>query len=402
MSSDSDFFDVVIIGASIAGNYLAYLLSRFHMRVLIIEEHSEIGLPLQCAGIISKKLTHLIELPSNLIYNRVKIARLVSPSGSSIKLSGNEEPYIIDRIGLDRLFYERVKNNKNIKYLLGEKFKSFDYIVHEEKQIIELKTSSKSFKTQILIGCDGPLSTVAKKLNNTNDLLYAFQVRIKADFNENEASMYFHQHWKELFGWIVPEGNHVYRIGIASKKNPSKAFRRFTKLIGINQNDAIERLGGLIPYGMMKKCAFDNVLLLGDAACQVKATTGGGIVMLLTAAKFAAICVKKCLEIGNSSRKFIQRNYENPLRATIGKQLKIHYIIRKLLENLTVQEFETLFRIIKSNKIEKLISLYGDMDFPKDLAYGMLKNWLFQKFIIKLGLKHPTLIVKIIFIYFFS
>ena len=92
MSSESDFYDVVIIGASIAGNYLAYLLSKFRVRVLIIEEHSEIGLPLQCAGIISKKLSNLIDLPSNLILNRVKIAKLVAPSGCSINLSGNEEP----------------------------------------------------------------------------------------------------------------------------------------------------------------------------------------------------------------------------------------------------------------------------------------------------------------------
>lgn len=402
MSSESDFYDVVIIGASIAGNYLAYLLSRFQVRVLIIEEHSEIGLPMQCAGIISKKLTELVELPSHLILNRVKIAKLVSPSGSSIRLSGNEEPYIIDRIGLDRLFYEKVRNNENIKYLLGEKLRSFDYIVYKNKQVIELKTSSKTFKTQLLIGCDGPLSTVAKKFSKGNDLLYAFQVRIKADFDENEALMYFHRHWKELFGWIVPEGNHIYRIGIASKKNPSKAFRLFTKLIGINLKDAIESLGGLIPYGLMKKCAFNNVLLIGDAACQVKATTGGGIVMLLTAANFAANCIKKCFKEENFSKKFIQKNYEKPVRVRIGNQLKIHYIIRKILENLTAQEFDSLFRIIKSNNIEKLISLHGDMDFPRDLAYRMLRNWRFQKFLLKLSLKHPILIIKIILIYIFS
>ena len=401
MSSDSDFFDVVIIGASIAGNYLAYLLSKFHMSVLIIEEHSEIGLPLQCAGIVSKKLNSLIELPSNLILNRVKVAKLVSPSGSSIKLSGKEEPYIIDRIGLDRLFYEKVRAHKNIKYLMGEKFHSFEHVIHEKKKIVELKTSSKTFKTNLLIGCDGPLSTVSKKFNKTNDLLYAFQVRIKADFSENEALMYFHPQWKELFGWIVPEGNHIYRIGIASKKNPSKAFKIFTKLIGINQKNAIERLGGLIPYGMMKKCAFDNVLLLGDAACQVKATTGGGIVMLLTAARFAADCIKKCFENGNFSKKFIQKNYEKPVRARIGNQLKIHYIIRKILETLTPKEFDALFQIIKSSHIEKLISLHGDMDFPKDLAYRMLKNWLFQRFLLKLGLKHPILIIKLALIYIF-
>jgi digeranylgeranylglycerophospholipid reductase len=401
MSSESDFFDIIIIGASIAGNYLAYLLSKFHLKVLIIEEHSEIGLPLQCAGIISKKLNRLINLPLNLILNRVMIAKLVSPSGRAIKLSGDEEPYIIDRIGLDRFFYDKISTNKNIKYLLEEKFQSFNYIIEHKKKIVEIKTSSGVFKAKILVGCDGPVSLVAKGCNLSNDLLYASQIRIKADFPENEAMLYFHPYWKELFGWIVPEGNNLYRIGIATKTNIAKAFRKFTKLIGINPKDAIERQGGLIPYGTMKKCAFDNMLLLGDAACQVKATTGGGIVMLLTAAKVAANCIKKCFEKREFSKKFIKKQYEMPTKTLIGSQLKIHYIIRKILEALTPTEFDSLFRIIKSNRIEKLISIYGDMDFPKELTFKVLRSFLFQKFIFKFSIKHPLLIIKMILIYIF-
>ena len=401
MSANSDFFDVVIIGGSIAGNYLAYLLSELRLKIIIIEEHSEIGLPFQCAGIISQKLGRLINLPSNLILNRVKIAKLISPSGLTMKLSGDEEPYIIDRIGLDRFFYDKISTNKNIKYLLEEKFQSFNYIIEHKKKIVEIKTSSGVFKAKILVGCDGPVSLVAKGCNLSNDLLYASQIRIKADFPENEAMLYFHPYWKELFGWIVPEGNNLYRIGIATKTNIAKVFRKFTKLIGINPKDAIERQGGLIPYGTMKKCAFDNMLLLGDAACQVKATTGGGIVMLLTAAKVAANCIKECFKKGEFSKKFIKKQYEMPTKTLIGSQLKIHYIIRKILEALTPTEFDLLFRIIKSNRIEKLISIYGDMDFPRKLAFKILRSFLFQKFLFKFSMKHPLLIIKIILIYLF-
>jgi digeranylgeranylglycerophospholipid reductase len=402
MSFDSDFFDVVIIGGSIAGNYLAYLLSRFQLKILIIEEHSEIGLPLQCAGIISKKLNHLINLPSNLILNRVKIANLVSPSGSAIQLSGDEEPYIIDRIGLDKYFYNKIRANKKIKYLLGEKFQSFNYVIEYDKKNIEIKTSSNVFKAKILVGCDGPVSSVAKGFHQSNDLLYASQIRIKAEFPENEVMLYFHPYWKELFGWIVPEGNNLYKIGVATKSNIAKAFKIFTKLISVNLKDAIDRQGGLIPYGTMQKCAFENVLLLGDAACQVKATTGGGIVMLLTAAKVAANCIKKCFEKQEFSKKLIKKQYEKPAKSLIGNQLKLHYIIRKILEALTPTEFDFLFRIIKSNRIEKLISLYGDMDFPRELAFKILRSFLFQKFLFKFSIKHPLLIIQIIKIYFFQ
>ena len=105
-----DYFDLVIIGASIAGNYLCSLISNYNLKIAIIEEHNNIGLPLQCAGIISKKLGQLIDLPENLILNRVNVAKLVAPSGRSIELSGNEEPYIIDRIGLDKHFFDKINH----------------------------------------------------------------------------------------------------------------------------------------------------------------------------------------------------------------------------------------------------------------------------------------------------
>ena len=57
MDQNIEKYDVIIIGASLSGNYLAYLLSNFNLKIAIIEEHQDIGLPFQCAGIISKKLT---------------------------------------------------------------------------------------------------------------------------------------------------------------------------------------------------------------------------------------------------------------------------------------------------------------------------------------------------------
>jgi len=117
--------------------------------------------------------------------------------------------------------------------------------------------------------------------------------------------MYFNPRWKELFGWIIPEGKGIFRIGMACSQNLVKNFRFFLKKIKIKISQKIDQQGGLIPYGMMNKIAFNNMLLLGDSGCQVKATTGGGIINILTAAKYAANCIKKCIKIDNFSRKVI-------------------------------------------------------------------------------------------------
>jgi digeranylgeranylglycerophospholipid reductase len=400
MSLDSDYYDVCIVGASIAGNYLTYLLSKSNLKIVVIEDHKEIGIPFQCAGIISQKLDQLIELPTDIILNRVNIAKIVNPSGKFINLTGDDHPYIIDRVALDRLYYNKIKDDPNITYYFGERYKSFEYRIDIDTKYLLIETSNRNLKAKMLVGCDGPLSSVGKQLNVQNNVLYASQIRTKANFNEQEAAMYFDPHWKQLFGWIVPEGNQIYRIGLASSKNVNNYFKRFLKKLDIDFNNKIDKQGGIIPYGIMNKIAFDNIMLLGDSAGQVKATTGGGIVMLLTAAGYASDCIRLCFKNENFSKGFIKKYYEKPCYRTIGRELKLHYLIRLILERFNNKDFEIFFKIIKENRIEHLITLYGDMDFPRALIIKLLRNRSVLSFIFKFLIKNPAIIFKILKLFF--
>lgn len=394
-------YDVCIIGGSIAGNYLAYLLSKSEKKIVVIEEHKEIGLPFQCAGIISKKLTQLINIPKKIILNRVKTAKLVSPSGKSIELTGDEEPYIVDRIALDKLFYEKNLSKNNVTYLLGEKFRNFAYIGTNTQKYLKIETSKRTFNAQILVGCDGPLSTVGKLLGIQNKNIYGTQIRINGDYNEDLAFMYFDPRWKELFGWIVPEGGGVYRIGMGAGKEISQNFILFLTSLNIKTENAISQQGGLIPIGKMNKCAFENILLVGDSAGQVKATTGGGVVMLLSASKIAAECINKCFQENNFSKKTIRKYYEKPCKKTIGKQIKVNYLIRLVLEQMDSIDFDKIIEIVQTTKIGEIISLHGDMDFPLNLILKLAKNPIFLKFIFRFLKKNPDIILNLVKALFF-
>lgn len=398
MTDSVEEFDICIVGASIAGNYLSHLLSKTDLKVVIIEEHEDIGLPLQCAGIISQKISKLISLPNKIIKNRVQIAKLVSPTGNSIELSGNETPFIIDRVLLDRHFYALAKTNDNLRFYLGERVKSLSINKETPNQSITITTSRRILKAKLLVGCDGPISFVGNFLNIRNKLLYATQIRIKAQFSENKAVLIFNPRWKELFGWIVPEGDKIFRIGIACSSQIRENFMFLLESLNINYQDRIDQQGGLIPYGMMNNCAFDNIILLGDAAGQVKATTGGGIVMLITAAKIASKCIQKAFNAKDFSKKFLKNHYELPCKKSIGRELKIHFLIRKILELFDKNDFDSFFKIVKEYQIEKIISVYGDMDFPRELVNKMLKNPIIIKFLLKFIIRKPIHLVKFLFI----
>ena len=95
-------------------------------------------------------------------------------------------------------------------------------------------------------------------------------------------------------------------------------------------------------------------------------------------------------------KRYIKKNYEKPCSQTIGKELKLHYVIRLILENFRDKDFENFFKLIKENKIEHLVSLYGDMDFPKALVIKLLRKRSVLSFIFKFLIKNPVIIFKIL------
>ena len=396
------YCDVAIVGGNIAGAYLAYLLSSKNINVIVIEEHLETGKPMQCSGIISRKLLKLVEVEPQIILNRIKKAILVSPSGKSIEMSGNEKPVVIDRSAFDYSFYQKAKINGAL-FLFKEKFRSYKTSknkIFNEYNII-IYTNKRKIYSKIIVGADGPLSKVAKQNNIRYNIIYGVQIRAKYEFQLDRVKMYFNPKWKELFGWIIPEGNGICRIGLGVYKNPRHNFDEFLKLIGLNKNNIISYNSGVIPYGYIRKLALDYGLLLGDAGCMVKATTGGGVIMLLIASKIASESIEGAIKSNNYSKSYFKKRYEKVVKKKIGKELKIHYIIRKMLEKFSDEDYDQLFDVIEKNsKINEIINLYADMDFPKSLILKLLTNRNIILFGIKFLFKNLTFLLDLIKIFF--
>ncbi len=406
--------DVCIIGGSIAGNYLAYLLAKEKINCVVVEEHAELGKPFQCAGIISQKILKLMEFPPDIILNRVSIAEIVGPNLESIKMSGKESPIIIDRVKFDAFFGKKAQE-MGVKYLLQEKYishwalkkKNGNSSFNLAESRIVIQTNKRNIKAKIIVGADGPFSKVAKRFKIKNTVIPATQARIRINYPKNQTSLYFHSDYKELFGYIVPEGkDNICRIGIASLKRPNYNFKRFLgrikKYNPIKNSSSrktyhfIDRQGGVIPFGFPKHIAFQNTVLVGDSACMVKATTGGGIVMLVSAAKILSISIKKAILLDNYSKMFFINEYEKPIQKTIGRELKIHYLIRLLLLRLNSKEFNDLFKLVQDPDIQKIIQNYADMDFPLLFVKKLIFKKAFLKYSISLFIKHFKIIGQFI------
>jgi flavin-dependent dehydrogenase len=139
---------------------------------------------------------------------------------------------------------------------------------------------------------------------------------------------------------------------------------------GLHKNIKISTQAGAIPlFDKGFPTQRSNIYLIGDAAGQVKATTGGGIVPALRASKV----LRDCIANG--------RNYDREWKRTVGKELSMHARIRKILDKMSEKDYTDTFKKIRNAKIG---------DSSRDNVVPML---------LKLLLKKPSLIklVKYLF-----
>ena len=83
--------------------------------------------------------------------------------------------------------------------------------------------------------------------------------------------------------------------------------------------------------------------MVGDAATQVKATAGGGIVQGMIAAK---VLSKALME---------NKNYELMWRKSIGLGLYVHLLARKIMDKFNYKDWSYFFDLFKSPKLRAVL-----------------------------------------------
>lgn len=379
-------YDVAIVGGGPVGSTLAYQLSSKGLSVCIIEKKKEVGYPLQCAGIVSSHINQLNEIPKNLILNKIKGAFLHSPN-HILKVEKEEDvAYVMDRVGYDQyLFNKAIKNNVK---LINQKAVSFDL----ERGEVFLNNDEK-ISSKIIVGSDGYYSQVSKAMGNNNDFFKASQYLVK--FN-NDDIREFRKSDIEIdeyvdtcafskvfpgFIWIIPSQDNLYRVGLFSNldyKEQKETLNEFLKT-NFNEYEVIERYSGAIPIFDENNILVKNRgLLIGDAACQIKPTSGGGLLLGFDACRIASEYIEKAIKKDDVSilGKYSKNFYEKYLKE-FNYQLKV----QKTLTILSDDDLDYLFNKLKENNCEEIISKYGDMDKQSLLIKEFIKRGLIFKII---------------------
>lgn len=340
---------ISIIGAGPAGSYLAHLLAKNNYEVSVFEEHSKIGHPMQCTGIITSALNDIMQIKKEFLLNKVNLLKVFSPSGHNLTFKTKRPNLIIDRTKFDQHIANKAMD-QGAKIHLNHK-----YITNKGK---EVHFKNKKINTDILVGADGPFSKVARENNlfNNRKFIQGIQVRAKIVVDPEIVEIWLGY---GLFGWVVPESNKIAKIGIVSKNNSIEAFNSFFSKRAKNSKIISHNSGAIPIYNKNIQAQKDFVYLLGDAATMVKATSLGGVVQGFLASNCLCESLTKNLD------------YEKLWRKKIGKDLLYSLWIHKIFSNFTIKDHNLLIKNLAKEKTKKLLEKF-DRDFVSEFLFKVL------------------------------
>lgn len=384
-------YDVAVVGAGPAGAIAAKYSALNGASTLLIEEHAFIGSPVQCTGLISTAALEECETgEGKFVLNRMKGAFVYSPDGEELKVEGKEvKAYVIDRKIFDRVLAGQALD-AGATLLLKTRFTG----IERGKISVISCGEKKEIFADVVIGADGIQSSVARAsgLARCEKFLSGAQFEAPYDAKDPEFVEIFlgNDIAPGFFAWAVPFKG-LARIGLA--KNQGEPARHYLEnlikhpvVASRYRGSRTEFVLGGIPLGAPKKTATDSVMLVGDAAGQVKPTSGGGIYM-------GAVCAKIAGEVAaKASRKEAElEEYEKRWRGAVGRELAIGMRIHKSLGKLSDENLNEFVAFLNRPEISRIITEYGDMDHPSVLLHKLIKSGDKRQLIKLLGVAFKTL-----------
>jgi flavin-dependent dehydrogenase len=112
-------------------------------------------------------------------------------------------------------------------------------------------------------------------------------------------------------------------------------------------------------------------LIVGDAAGQVKPTSGGGIYPGTLCAKIAGTVAAEAAAHGNTSKDALME-YDTRWRSEIGRELETGLRIREGFNKLSDDDLNYMIRALDDERTLDIISKYGDMDHPSIVLRKLL------------------------------
>lgn len=379
-----DEYDVAITGGGPIGCFIAEQLAVKGRNISILEEHPSIGEPMHCAGLVTPRVIDIAQSSKEgVIQNRIFGAIIHSPDGSELTIGGNKiHGIVINRRSFDEHLAKKA-TKAGATLSLNHKVIS----IKKHQQYIELtchhNTQPHKLRCKLLIGADGSHSQIR------NLLAFPKPTETLQGIGADISDALLHPHFVHIFvgqtiapgffAWVIPTNSHgtTARIGLCIGRHSRQSLQHyFTSLLQqplLQQATIMKRYGGTIPLGVLKKTTADRIMLVGDAAAQVKPTSGGGLYTGLVCANHCISVAENAFQTNHFDEPYL-RSYHKRWTEEIGRELSLGMRFRTLFTRLTDDQINKYLKKFNTKKAINIINTYGDIDYPSQLVFPLVKT----------------------------
>ena len=349
------------------GSYVAYKLAEMGYDVLVLEQKEKLDGRVCCTGIISQECFSSFAIDNNVVLRQTNSARVFSPSGKLIRLWRKENQVcIVDRSAFDVAMARRAKA-VGAEYLLENRVKDIED--RDDRVVVKASRNGRklNFEARVAIIATGFSSRLTEKsgLGKSGDFVKGAQAEVEAR-DIDEVEVYLGQEVAPgFFAWLAPTSPTRALVGLLSRRSPREYLKKLLSLLKSRGKIAYvdEEIGFRgISLRPPTRTYAQRLIVVGDAAGQVKPTTGGGIYYGLLCAEMAANELHRALEKDDLSARSLA-NYEREWKRKLGQELNICYWARRFYENLSDRQIDRIFDITMANGIDESLLKADDLSF---------------------------------------
>jgi digeranylgeranylglycerophospholipid reductase len=369
--------DVIVVGGGPAGSSAALNLAQRGFGVMVFEEHPTIGEPSHCAGHISIRSLRnlgLYPLPTGIVENTFSAANFYSPMGTkfSVRLA-QPVTAAVNRVLFDQYLAEKAQE-AGVRYRLNTRVESLRVDGGFVKGV-SLTDGGKAY-AKVVVDAEGISSRLSKQAGlpalNRHGIVYAVETEMEGvqDVEADAAEVYVGRMFAPgFYAWLIPRRDGTAKVGLATKTgNPKEFLQRLMRkhLVASKQlgKAKITRTAfhTISLGGPISKTYTNGFLAVGDAASQVKPTTGGGVIFGLTCARIAAEVAAEALKRNDVSADVL-RLYQQRCDEALGFDVSVMLRARRFLNSLSDEKLDEALRFCARVGLDKTLETVEEIDF---------------------------------------